>query len=401
MLRVLRFLLIAAILLTVIWWIGGLPGEVVGKSGPYIIRTSVPAALLIIFLVAWLFTVLLRILARLRGATGSFGAWRFGRQKKQGEIALQRAIVALGAEDAPVAKAEAARALGLLGETPLTVFTSAEAARLTGDHEAAKQGFLKLTQIKDFAFLGHRGLLRESETLGELEAAGAHADAAEAAYPNSPWLKAQKLAFAVRQKAWASALELAKTPGEIAALAVAAAHEAQDAKAKLNLAKRAVKAEPGLGPAVVALADALRENGKQRAAKRALLDGWKASPNPMIAHSFLKPFATPIEQAQAATELAAVNPAHPESELLLAQTSLAAKLTGEAERHAKLAVGGLKDQRAHAVLAALQDRGQVNAPNPAWVCNHCHAQSADWAPVCRQCQTIGGLHWLGEMPKPP
>jgi HemY protein len=394
MLRALKFILIAAILLVLAWWIGGLPGTLTAHSGPYTVETSVPAAILILFLIALFFTILLRVLGGIRRAPGGFGAWRGGRRQKLGEIATQRALVALAAGDASAARAEAGRARKLLGDTPLVLLLTAEAARLSGLTDQAQAAFKQLTANKNMAFLGHRGLLRHSIAAGDHEAAHGHARAAEDAYPGSNWLKTQRLDLAVCQQNWTAALGLTKTPVEIAALATAAAQASTDKQRALGYAKQAVKADPTLAPAVVALATVLRNAGKFRAAKRALLEGWKTAPNPLIAQAYLADTPAPLERAQQATELAAEKPGHAESKLLLAETSLAARLTGEARRHAEAAIAaGATDGRAQNILAALDDKPARSLANTGWACTACHTAQAAWAPACPNCHNIGSLKW--------
>ena len=48
MLRAVKFILLAAVLLVLAWWIGGLPGDVTAHAGRYTVETSTPAALLIL-----------------------------------------------------------------------------------------------------------------------------------------------------------------------------------------------------------------------------------------------------------------------------------------------------------------------------------------------------------------
>ena len=159
MLRAVKFLLIAAVLLVLAWWIGGLPGDVTAHVGPYTVETSTPAALLVLFLIA---SALFRVAARDRrhpARPGGLSAWRGGRRQQQGELATQRGIVALAAGDAAAARAEAGRARKLLGDTPLVLLLAAESARLAGQAEQAQAAFPQLTRHKDMAFLGHRGLL--------------------------------------------------------------------------------------------------------------------------------------------------------------------------------------------------------------------------------------------------
>ncbi len=394
MLRALKFILIAAVLLALAWWIGGLPGTVTAQSGRYTVETSVPAALLILFLIALFFTIVLRVLGGIRRAPGSLSAWRGGRRQKLGEVAIQRGIVALAAGDAEAALGQAGRARKFLGDTSLVLLLSAESARLSGQAAQAKAAFLQLTEDKDMAFLGHKGLLRHSVTEGDLDAALNHARAAEAAYPGSAWLRAKRLDIAVQQQDWRSALALTREPAQIAALATAAAQASTDKRQALAYAKQAVKADPALAPAVVAYATSLRDLDKPRAAKRALLAGWTAAPNPLIAEAYLAPLQTPIERAQAAAELAAANPDHAESELVLGETALGARLTGEARRHGEAAIAaGAKDGRAQNILAALDGKPVSAVVNPGWVCSACHTAHVAWAPACPHCQRVGSLTW--------
>ena len=212
MLRAVKFLLIAAVLLVLAWWIGGLPGDVTAHVGQYTVETSTPAALLVLFLIALFFFVLLRVIGGIRRAPGGLSAWRGGRRQRQGELATQRGIVALAAGDAAAARAEAGRARKLLGDTPLVLLLVAESARLAGQAEQAQAAFSQLTRHKDMAFLGHRGLLTHSIAQGAHDEAHAHALAAEDAYPGSHWLRGQRLELAVRQENWAGALALTKAP---------------------------------------------------------------------------------------------------------------------------------------------------------------------------------------------
>ncbi|MDE8346273.1 MAG: heme biosynthesis HemY N-terminal domain-containing protein [Acidocella sp.] len=395
MLRALKFLLVAAIFLAVAWWIGTLPGQVVAHSGPYVVQVSVPGAVLILFVLALILTVVLRVLGGLRRAPGSLGAWRGGRKLAQADLATQRGMVALAAGDAKAATAQAARARKLSGDGPLALWLSAEAARLAGDANRAKAAFMVLAAHKEMGFIGHRGLLRHSFAEGAHEDAQGHAQAAEDAYPGSHWLADKRLALAVRQKHYASALKLARTPAQIAALATGAARQAVDKTAARKFAKQAVRADPGLAPAVVEYARLLADAGKTRGARAVLLAGWKARPHMMIAEAFLAPDATPLARAQAAGVLAAQAPGHVESEYLLAATSFAAGLTGEARSHAQAALNeGGTDGRAAAILAKLDGKpAPVGGAAPGWVCDVCHISEPVWSPACAHCHAPGSLVW--------
>jgi HemY protein len=399
MFRAIRFIVIAALLLALAWWIGTIPGTLTAHSGRITVQTSVPVAILILAVIAVLLSFLLRLVFHLRRAPGGIDSWRSGRRQKQGEIAVQRGIVALAAGDAVAAQAASVQARRQLGDTPLVLLLTAESARLSGKSEQAKAAFQQLTGHKDMAFLGHRGLLREHLEGGEHEIAATHALAAEDAYPGSAWLKTQRLDIALKQQDVKAALALTRNPAEIAALATVAANEAGTAADAKRYAKQAIKAAPKLAPAIAAYARALRRSNRERAARQVLVKGWAASPHPLIAAAYLEKSSSPIERAQAALELAKAAPGKPETELLLAETSLAAQLSGEAKRHANAAIqAGLTDKRPYAVLATLEPSqdsisAAASAPAPKWVCGVCSAEASDWTAICPSCGKAGTLTW--------
>ena len=393
MLTAAKFLLLAAVLLALAWWIGGLPGDVTAHTGGYIITTSTPAALLLLFLIALLFTIILRVFGGIVRAPGHAAAWRRRKSAAAGEVATQRGLVALAAGDAAAAKAEAARAHKYLGETPLTVLLRAEAARLAGDVAGAKAAFKTLAAHKEMRFLGHRGLLRASLAEADLAAARTHAGNAEAAYPGAAWTRGKRLELALHDRQFATALGLTREKHEVAALAVAAAAQATTPREALRFTQMAAKAVPDFPPAVAAAAQALRALDKPRAARKAVLAAWRTTPHPLLAAAWFTPEATPLERAQDAVMLAAANPGHAESEILLASTALAAGLTAEARRHAEAALAaGPDDGRARGVLDALEDR-PVTPPRIAWLCSSCQHATAEWAALCPACGKPGTLRW--------
>ncbi|MDE8348515.1 MAG: heme biosynthesis HemY N-terminal domain-containing protein [Acidocella sp.] len=397
MLRALRTIIMALIVLGIAWWVSSFPGTVTAHSGNYTITATTPVAILGLAVSAMLLTIIFRVIGSIRRAPGNVSSWQGSRRKNLGEIAINRGLTALAAGDAKGAEAEASRARKLLGDTPLVLLLTAEAARLNGKHDQADAAFKKLATHKDMAFLGHRGLGHHAASTGNHDAARIHALAAEDAYPGSQWARAERLAAALKQQDWRTALGLTQAPAEVAAIATAAANATQDRGSALRFAKQAVKADPSLVPATVAYARSLMLANKARAAKKALLKGWTALPHPMIAAAYLENIPDPIERVQAASQLAAAKPGHPESEILLAETSLAAKLTGEARRHAQSAIAaGLTDKRPYAVLTALGDSlgdAPVDAPAPKWTCLSCHTEHVGWHATCPSCGKAGTLVW--------
>ncbi|HYP63524.1 MAG TPA: heme biosynthesis HemY N-terminal domain-containing protein [Acidocella sp.] len=393
MLTAAKFLVLAAIFLALAWWVGGLPGDVTAHVGTYTITTSTPAALLLLFLIALIFTMLVRVIGGIGGAPGKVAAWRGKKRTAAGERATQRGLVALAAGDAVAAKAEAQRAHKLLGDTPLSLMLRAEAARLAGDLAGAKTAFAQLTKHKEMRFLGHRGLLRASMEEADHNAASRHALDAEDAYPGAAWTRAQRLELALKGTDYIAALKLTQDKNEVAALAVAASTQAPASRDALHYAQMALKAVPGFAPAVASAASALRRLGKIRAARKMISSAWQLKPHPMLGAEWFAGGATPIERAQDATLLAAANPGHVESELVLAQTALDAGLVAEARRHAELALhAGPDDGRAQGILDTLEGKPRT-APRCGWVCAACHHTSQDWSALCPSCGKLGKLRW--------
>ncbi len=387
----LKFCILALVTLALAWWLAGLPGTVNADTGVYQISAPTPVALLLVLALVGLLVVFFRVLGGLRRAPGRFLGWRGQRRTQAGELALQRGLVAVAAGDTSGAKAASAKARTLLGDTAFVQWLTAETARLSGQGEQARLAYERLTHSRELKFLGHQGLLRESLRAGQDDEAAHHAEAAEAAYPGGAWTRAQRLALAVRAQNYAAAMRLTQAPQERAALAVAAAETTRSPKLALDFARQAVKANPASPVTLTALARALRAAGKERAARKALLQGWKQVPHQLLAAAWLAPVATQLGRAQAAALLAAENPGHMESELLLGETALAAQLTGEARRHAEAALqAGNRDGRAAAILAALEGK-PAPAITPAWRCTSCQAQLPNWSCACPVCGKIGTL----------
>lgn len=386
-----KFCIIACLILGFAWWVASLPGNISAHAAGYEINTPVSVAFLLLIIIIALAILLTRLLGGLRRGPTRLIAWRKNRRHEAGEAALQRGLVAIAAKDANSANAAAKKARSFLGNTPIIQWISAEAARFSGKTEDAKQAFENLTQTPEVKFLGLQGLLRGALQAENWDEAARLAEEAENAWPGGSWTRQQRMKLAIRQQNYPRALQLTPVASERAALAIAAAQSAETPDLSLSFAKQAVKAQNNQPMALATLAQALRKAGKDRAARKVILKGWKQAPNPLLAQSWFSKDASPLVRAQEAVQLAASNPRHIESELLLAQTALEADLKGQAQSHAQAAKeAGNKDGRADTILAALQN--QPPLPHaPLWQCSACTSQQEKWAPVCPSCGKVGSL----------
>ncbi len=142
MLRVLLALVTAAVVVAIAWLLAGLPGTVNAEIGNYSFEAAAPVVafgLLVGFLVLYL---LVRLVGFILGLPRRIRRARFEQRRRQGDLAITRTLVALGAGEFGGARREAARARRLLGDTPQTLLLTAEAGRLAGQEGEAEGAFL-------------------------------------------------------------------------------------------------------------------------------------------------------------------------------------------------------------------------------------------------------------------
>ncbi|HUB16175.1 MAG TPA: heme biosynthesis HemY N-terminal domain-containing protein [Acetobacteraceae bacterium] len=410
--RILLILLAGVATLAVAWFLAGLPGHVTAQFGATTVAMATPVAG---FLAVLVFTVLyasVRALGALLRLPYTAARWDAARDRRLGDRAVTRALLALAAGHKADARREASRARQWLGDTPQTLLLAAEAGRLAGRDDEAEAAFRRLTTRSDAAFLGYRGLMRQALTRQNWAEAAALARQADAAHPGAEWLRHERERLAVRAGNWAEALDLADTDPARAALAAAAADAEQDPTRATKLARQAWKADASLAPAALAYATRLRAEGHEARAQGVIRHTWALAPHPELAAFALSPVTEPLARAKAAQRLAEANPDHAESRLLLARTALAAGLTGEARHQATLARGaGVNQRRLWLLVAEIEEaeHGDTDAgrqaqrdalrqaatadADPDWRCNRCHVSQPIWHAACPACGDAGSLHW--------
>jgi HemY protein len=384
MLRAFRFGLIAILVLAIIWGIASLPGTVRVDTGGYQFAAAVPVAILLLLLLDIVIIVLINLFRVLLRAPRNLADRRAASRRDAGETAAVRALSALASGDTQAARGHAKTAQRHAPDSPISLYVAGEAARQAGDHAAADQHFATLAQHKHGGFLGWRGLVQHHAGQNDTDSqslAAAHVRRAAQAHPGSPWLREARVRLATARGDYAEAARLATDKAEIGALAIMAARQASDPTLAIDWAREAVRATPASPPAYLALAAAHQRAGFPRAwhqarARAALRAGWHAAPHPDIAAAFLNDIAAPLERARVAQTLAGLNPNHPESEKLLAETARAARLDGEAQRHQ---VGS-------------------NTAGTRFVCSKCQAETPEWRHDCPRCGIIGSLVWTGPAP---
>jgi HemY protein len=410
--RVILFLITACIVVAVAWVIYRLPGTVSAEIGPYSFAAASPVAVLAVVLLFAAVYIVLRLIGFVVFMPRRLGRWRANRNRRFGDIAVTRALVALAAGDTGDARREAGRARRMLGDTPQTLLLAAEAGRLAGREDEAEAAFRQLSETPDAAFLGLRGLLRQAMERENWAEASALARQAEAAHPAAIWLRKERAALAVRTGNWVDALHLADADAPKAALAAAAAAHATNPVQGIRLAKQAWKEDRTLPAAALAYATALRADGRENRAQGILRESWQAAPHPDIATSFMVKLPDGPSRYAAAKRLTKNNPRDVESRMVLARTALEAGQFDDARFHAEaVRAAGLNQHRLWVLLADIAEAegGDTEAgriaqrdalrhstiadPDPTWRCTSCGTPSTAWQPVCPACAKVGTLRW--------
>lgn len=410
--RVLLWVIVAAIVVAVAWFVGGLSGRVsLGLYG-YSVQMATSLAIVAAVVAIVVLLLVLRVLGWVLSTPRRLRARRVRRRREAGDVAVTRTLVALAAGEDGNAQREAARARKLLGDTPQTLLLAAEAGRLGQRDEEATGLYNLLAARDDAALLGLRGLFRQAMTREAWDDAAMIARRAEEVHPGGSWLREERAQLAVRTGNWRQALRLAPDDATRPTFAVAAAEAESDPGEGLRLARQAWKQSPGFTPAALAYAKRLRAAGKEVKALEVVRAAWRDNPQPDLADFALAPIGDKLARVREAGRITGSVPANPESHLLLARVSLDAGLTGEARRHLEAAQAtGLNQRRLWLMLAQVEaeessetEAGRlaqrdalrcaaVADPDPAWRCDSCGSEQPQWRPVCPVCQTAGRIRW--------
>jgi HemY protein len=424
MIRVLLFLVFAALAAWGAVWLSDTPGRVTIVWLGYRIDTS--AAVLAILAVALAASVALayRLWRFLRRAPAEFVVARQQRRRARGYQALTQGMVAVAAGDPDEAQRSARRADALLNDPPITLLLSAQAAQLNGDDAAAARFFTQMLDRPETAFLGVRGLLRQALDRDDRAEALRLALRARELRPDTSWVQSALLDLQATAGQWDQAETTLNRVAKLkliddttakrrrAAILIERAHLAGSAgnpDEALSLARQAHRLAPGFAPAAAAAAARLAAAGKTRKATRIATDAWAVSPHPDIAAAYLSAFpdADALQRLRHLERLAAAKPEHAESRLALAEAALDARLWGEARRHLEklVATEPCASARACRLMAEIEKaenadaaaaerwraRAEAAEPDPVWVCEKCGAQSLRWSALCGHCGAFDSM----------
>jgi HemY protein len=187
-----------------------------------------------------------------------------------------------------------------------------------------------------------------------------------------------------------------------------------DLDAAIARLREAVKLAPELVPARALLAATFTRAGRGREAARVIEQGWTAAPHVELAAAYaqIDPAEDELARARRFERLAALHPAHIESQIALAGANLAAGLWGPARAALEKALadaGGeaAASQRLARLMAHLEEGEGADpaaarrwliaaasaAADPAWTCERCGTIASAWSARCAHCRHFDSLVW--------
>lgn len=424
MIRILAYVALMAAAVAATVWLADRPGNLSLSWQGVRIDTSVAFLMFCVAVIAVTTAVLYRLWLALKRAPRALTESRRAARQQRGYKSLTQGMVAVAAGDPEEALRQARRADNLLGEPPMTMLLSAQAAQLNGDEAAAKTYFTRMLDRPETAFLGLRGLLIQAQREGDRRAA---LDLARRAYelrPKTPWVLSTLFDLQVKEGRWREALatlEQAMRRGAISGdvgrrhrvtVLLGCSGDAEDQGSisdAMNHARKAYNQAPEFLPAVIRLVSLMIADGKKRQASRLIHNAWARTPHPALARTYgaMETGDDAVKKVGRFERLLSFNPGHGESHIALAEAALEAKLWGTARSHLEAAGGDAPSARVCRLMAELEEaetgdmtlvrqwllRAASAEPDAAWTCGECGAAAAEWAALCAKCEALGSLEW--------
>lgn len=340
MIKIVFFLLALTALAFGFAWLADQPGSVsLSLAGQVyevdlVVAIGFALALIVISMILWSVVRFVFRIPTLMSFTARM------RRRNKGLAALSRGMIAASAGDAKTAARSARDAEKLMGDEPLALLLSAQAAQLAGDRAGAERVFRRMIEQPGTKLLGLRGMHVEARRRGDEAAAAEYARQAHE-IAAVPWAGQAMLERHALSDDWKGALAIVETnlarkgvtraeaDRQRAVLKTAMAEQLRerDPAEALALSREAIKLAPDLSPASALAGSLLAQKGDLRRAGRILEAAWKRAPHPDIARAYVDlrhgdAAGDRLNRAKALSRLAV---GHPESLLIVARSALEAR----------------------------------------------------------------------------
>jgi len=418
--RVLLFLVLVALAALGAAWVADRPGEIAITWHNWRISTSLTVAA-IAFLVLVALAVFLWTAIRLVMRSPDLVALFFRERKKaRGWRAITRGMIAVGAGNLAIAKRAAGEARKHLGEEPLALLLSAQAAQLGGEAAAAEAEFRTMLGRVETKLLGLRGLYMEAVRRNDAAVARAYAEEAAREDKIPGWAAEALIEFQSRARDWRGALAtleraaaahvvgrgIAARRRAVLLTAQALSLEEKDPTRAREISVEAAKLAPDLVPAAALAGRLLGAAGSVRKAARIVEKAWKAAPHPQLAevYAHLVPGSSAEDRLKRVKKLTKKTRGHFESTLASVRAALEAHRFEEA-RAALAPLMGDPTQRACLLMAEIEatehgDHGKAREwalramrakRDPAWVADG--YVTDEWMPASPQTGRLDAFVW--------
>lgn len=187
------------------------PGSVALEWLGYRVATSMGVLFALLLTLSALMTAAWRVWALFRTAPRRIRRARQVSRRRRGYKALTQGMVAVAAGDAIEARRHAQRAERLLGEPPLTMLLSAQAAQLSGDDEAAGRFLKAMSGQKETRYLGLRGRLNQAMQEGDSESALELAGQAVELSPKTDTVSETLFDLQIKEGRWSDAVSCVRS----------------------------------------------------------------------------------------------------------------------------------------------------------------------------------------------
>src|SRR5919206_1197997 len=292
MLRLIAFLVVAAVLAVIGVWLANHPGSVVIDWQGRQLQTSVGILLLAFLAVAVVFVVLFEIIRGVRALPARWAERRRYRRELRGYEALTTGLIAAAAGNLSAAQALRREAERLMPDRAPVLLLAAQSAQLEGREEVAHLKFRQMLRSRDTELLGLRGLLAQAMKAGDRAEALSLARRAYQRSPSTPWVLSTLFDLLAHAGRWDEALNLTAemvtqrvlSPDEARRHRVVLHHmlartlrDQDRPQEALHHARRGLKLVPGFAPGAVLAAELALRQGRQRQARRMLEDAWRTA----------------------------------------------------------------------------------------------------------------------------
>lgn len=451
MIRSLWFLVKIAVVVGVVVWVAERPGSVRVEWLDYVFTVHVGLFLLALLGVIVVSIFLYRVVRAFVTFPSSLRYYNEVKGREKGYRALTVGLTAVAAGDTAAAMKHAEKARKMLPEDEgLALLLKAQAARLDGREEDARESFVALLENKDAAFLGVRGLLQASLDTGDTEAALQLARRALDLHPKQKWILRTVYDLEIRGRHWGAAADVltrAVRSGAIrkeramrdrAAMALAIALEAEDEglhnvaaaqfKEAQTLAAKIENAadgvvDSGFVPAAIVYAQYLmrRGGGQRKKAVAQIEKAWKAQSNAVGAGAQgafvpvwaeLMPVAAagdPLARLKWFERLVKLNPQSAAGQMAAGQAAMDGGLWGEARKFFERAEELRPSAALYKAFAALEDRAGGDGAKEAarkwiekagdapgdrvWVCRESGRVYEGWHPIAEPHGSFNTIEW--------